>query len=76
MKNKIEDLRDHLFEVIEGLKDKSMDLDRAHAIAEVAQTVINSAKVEVDHMKITGQASGSGFLPGAGRKPALTGSKG
>lgn len=76
MKNKIEDLRDHLFETIEGLKDKSMDLDRAHAIVEVAQTIVNSAKVEVEHVKATGQITGSGFMPGPGRKPALEGPKG
>lgn len=77
MKNKIEDLRDHLFEVIEALKDKEnpMDLDRARTIAEVAQTMVNSAKVEVDHMKATGQVTGSGFLPDPSRRPALSGSE-
>ena len=48
-RNKINDLRDHLFETLEALKDpeKPMDLDRAKAICEVAQTIINTAKVEV-----------------------------
>lgn len=52
-KNKISDLRDHLFETLEALKDddKPMDLARAHAISEIAQTIINSAKVEVDLVK-------------------------
>ncbi len=47
------DLRNHLFETIEALKDeeKPMDLARANAVREVAQTIINSAKVEVDLMK-------------------------
>lgn len=56
MKNKIEDLRNHLFATLEALQDeeKPMDLDRAKVIAEVAQTVINSAKVEVDFAKVTG----------------------
>lgn len=56
------DLRDHLFEVIEGLKDdnKPMELERARAISEVAQTIINSAKVEVDLVKaINRSAPGS-----------------
>ncbi len=71
MKNKIGDLRDHLFEVIEALKDKEtpMDIDRARAVAEVAKVVIESAKVEVEHLKVTGAASGSGFIPQ--EKPAL-----
>ena len=54
--NKISDLRNHLFETIEALKDpdKPMDIDRAKAISDVAQTIINSAKVEVDLMKALG----------------------
>lgn len=65
MKNKIEDLRNHLFETIERLKDEDhpLDLERARAIAEVAQVVINSAKVEVEFLKATGQAKSTGFLP-------------
>lgn len=66
MKNKISDLRNHLFETLEALKDKDspMDLERARTISDVAQTIINSAKVEVDFMKQTG-AIGSGFIPEA-----------
>jgi hypothetical protein len=52
-RNKISDLRDHLFETIEQLNDpdKPMEIARAKAIAGVAQTIINSAKVEVDMAK-------------------------
>lgn len=55
-RNKNCDLRDHLFEVLEGLKDKEspMDVDRAKAICEVAQTIINSAKVDVDLARALG----------------------
>lgn len=69
MKNKIEDLRDHLFETIEALKDpeKPMALDRAKRISEVAQTIINSAKVENEFMELTGVA-GTGFIPNGTRK--------
>lgn len=65
MKNKIEDLRNHLFATIEGLRDpdEPMALDRAKAISDVAQTIINSAKVEVEFMKATGAMQGSGFVP-------------
>ena len=50
MKNKIEDLRNHLFVAIEALLDEEnpMDIDRAKAVADVAQVMINSAKVEVN----------------------------
>jgi hypothetical protein len=62
--NKIDDLRNHLFATLEALRDKDepMELERAKTIAAVAQTIINSAKVECDYIELTGQ-KGSGFLP-------------
>lgn len=65
MRNKIEDLRNHLFAVIEGLADPDnpMEIDRAIAIANVAQVLINSAKVEVEFMRVTDSVRGSGFIP-------------
>jgi len=64
MKNKIEHLRDHLFVTIESLldPDKPMDIERARAIAETAQVMINSAKVEVEYLKVTGHDRGTGFI--------------
>jgi len=76
-KNNILDLRDHLFETLEALKDKDspLALDRAKAICQVAQTIINSAKVEVDYLETAGELLGQTF-PDLGereffnRKPA------
>jgi hypothetical protein len=53
MKNSIEDLRNHLFETIESLKDqdKPMDIARAQAVADVAGKIIDTARVEVEHLK-------------------------
>jgi hypothetical protein len=64
-KNKINDLRNHLFETLEALKDdeKPMDLDRARAIADVAQVIVDSAKVEVTFLKVTGALQATGFIP-------------
>ncbi|MDE3022956.1 MAG: hypothetical protein KGI54_14050 [Pseudomonadota bacterium] len=64
MANDIDTLRDNLFETLAALRDKEnpMDIDRAKAISDVAQTIINSAKVEVDYMRITGGISASGFI--------------
>lgn len=61
--NTIQDLRAHLFATLDALRDKEkpMDIERAKAVSEVAQVIINSAKVEVDHMKVAG-GNGSGFL--------------
>jgi hypothetical protein len=64
MRNKIDDLRNHLFATIESLLDETnpMDIDRAKAISDVAQTIINSAKVEVDFLNKVG-GNGTGFIP-------------
>lgn len=64
MGNKIEDLRDHLFATLAALRnpDQPMDIDRAKAVAEVAKVIVDSAKVECEHMKLTG-GDGSGFIP-------------
>jgi hypothetical protein len=63
-RNKIEDLRDHLFVTIESLLDeeKPMEIDRAKAVADVAQVIVNSAKIEVDFLKATGSNGGTGFI--------------
>lgn len=71
-------LRAHLFDVLAGLKDKynPMDIERAKAVSDVAQTIINSAKVEVDFMKATGSTSSSGFISASvipDKKPVITG---
>ena len=65
MQNKMTHLRNHLFETLEMLKDQDnpMDLERAKVISDVAQTLINSAKVEVDFIKATEQTEvGSEFF--------------
>jgi hypothetical protein len=61
-KNTIADLRDHLFETLEMLKDpdKPMDIERARAVADVSQAIINTAKVEIDLVKaVSASAPGS-----------------
>lgn len=65
MKNKIEDLRNHLFAALEGLADEKnpMALDRAETISKVAQVLVNSAKVEVDFLRVTGAAKSTSFMP-------------
>jgi len=64
MKNQMVDLRNHLFATLEGLMDKEdpMELERAKAVTDVAQTLINSAKVEVDLVKVIGPEADSGFI--------------
>lgn len=72
MQNKIEDLRNHLFTQLERLNDDEemkdseklkMELERAKAIAELGQVIVNSAKVEVDYVRATKRSDGTGFIP-------------
>lgn len=64
-KNKIEDLRNHLFETLEALRneEKPMELERAREIANVARVLVESAKVEVEFVKVTGAVRSTDFLP-------------
>lgn len=63
MSNKVDDLRDILFDTIRAVKDGSMALDRAKAVGELTQVVVNTAKVEVEFIKATnGKGRASGFL--------------
>jgi hypothetical protein len=75
MANTIDDLRSHLFETLAALKDKDapMDLDRAQAVAEVAKVIVESAKVEVSFLKVTGALKSTGFLPEADKPAAAVG---
>lgn len=69
----IDDLRAHLFQTLEALSSKEdpMDIVRAKTISDVAQTIISSAKVEVDFAKVTGENS-SRFLPSVAHPPGLS----
>lgn len=63
-KNTMTDLRNHLFEVMEALKDdeKPMDIERAKAVVNVAQTIINSAKVEVEFLEAIDSSESTDFF--------------
>jgi hypothetical protein len=58
------DLRNHLFEVMEALKDedKPMDLERAKAVVGVAQVLVDTAKVEVQFLHVTDSAEATEFF--------------
>ncbi len=69
----IEDLRSVLFETLAGLKDGSVDLERAKAVSDLSQTIINTGKLEVEYMRQTGKG-GTGFVPQL-EAPADTGKR-
>lgn len=61
MANTINDLRTELFVAIKGIRDGSLDTEKAKLIAELSQVIINSAKVEVDYLNKVG-GTGTGFI--------------
>ncbi|WP_447896009.1 hypothetical protein [Vreelandella sp. GE22] len=70
MKNKIDDLRNHLFAQLERLGDESLkgdalkeELQRAKAVGEISGQVIDTARAENERLKILKRAPGTDFLP-------------
>lgn len=51
MKN-LNNLRDMLFDTLEKLKKNEIEVDKAKAINEMAQTIINTGKLEHDYLKL------------------------
>ena len=62
----INELREHLFATLRGVRDKEnpMDIDRAKAVVLVAGALIDTARVEIDFARVTGSESASKFLSG------------
>lgn len=61
-KNNIDTLRDHLFDTLRGLKEGTMSIETAEAVSLISQTIINTAKVEAEFAKATGENIASKFL--------------
>lgn len=59
----INQLREHLLATLADLRNREnpMEPDRARAVAQVASVLVDTAKVEVDYLKATGQDR-AGFL--------------
>jgi len=73
----MDDLRNHLFATLEALQDKQnpMDIERAKAIATVADVLVETAKVEVQFIEAAG-GKGSGFIAESpGNLRQITGGK-
>ncbi len=62
----IDELRSTLFDTLQALRNKKdpMDIERARAVTDVAQVIVNTVKVEIDHMRLTNR-TGSSFIPAA-----------
>jgi hypothetical protein len=67
----ITELRQQLLDTLKDLRNREqpMEPDRARAVAQVASVLVDTAKVEVEYLKVTNQDR-SGFL----EEPAQIGS--
>lgn len=50
-------LREQLFATLAGVKDGTIDLDRARAVNEIGKTLVDTARVEVDYLRVAGGES-------------------
>jgi len=67
-KNKIQDLRDHLFEELERLRDAKpeemkMEIERAKAFQGLSSAITATAKVEIDMVKAVSGTPETDFIP-------------
>jgi hypothetical protein len=61
MKNKMVDLKNHLFQALERLNDENLseeqiktEITRAQAVAEIGKVIVDGAKTSLMYAKITG----------------------
>lgn len=61
-RNKIEDLRNHLFMALERLNDDDLtaeqienEVKKAKAITSVSNAIVETAKMEINYITVTGQ---------------------
>lgn len=55
-------LRAHLFETLRAVRAGSVELDKARAINEISKTIIETGKLEVDHIRATDGDAKSSFI--------------
>lgn len=84
MNNKMVDLRNHLFMAIErlnaeGAPPSAEEITRARTVSELCKTLIDSARVEVDCMKVQSEFSNaaprSDFIEGTPAKALTNGAR-
>jgi len=62
MKNKMSDLKNHLFAALERLNDENLtdeqiksEIARSQAVAEIGKVIVDGAKTSLLHAKLTGK---------------------
>jgi hypothetical protein len=56
-------LRQKLAEVIDGVKDGSVQIEKAKTISALSQVMINTVKVEIDYLKVSGSKTKPTMIP-------------
>lgn len=64
MKNKISDLRDHMFAALERLGNEDLtpeemkaEIERSKAVSEVGKVIVESAKAQILFARLTGEGA-------------------
>lgn len=79
--NHVSTVRQHLLDQMKALRGATTpeamerELGRSKGLSELAQAVVNTAKVEVEYIKATGQGATPFLQTPAGQLPAPDGSK-
>jgi len=68
MTKNINDLRNSMFDALQLLKEGKITVQEAKAMSDIGQTIINSAKIEVDYIKAAGDGH-SEFIQGPEELP-------
>jgi hypothetical protein len=66
--NTLDDVNSILFDTLRDLRAKKITPEESEAVNRTAQTIINSAKAEIDFIKATDGRRGTTGLIDAGRK--------
>lgn len=80
--NHIDTVRQHLLDQLRALRSANspetvrQELDRSKGVSELAQAIVNTAKVEVEYLRAVGHPDASSKFLGAAQLPAPAGAEG
>ena len=75
MSTHIDDLRRRLFDAIDGVVAGTISVEQARQVSDLSQVIVNSAKIEVDYLRVTDGSKSAFIDPDQGRparRPALS----
>lgn len=59
----IDDLRQRLFDAIDGVKAGTTTVEQGKTIGDLAQVIVNTAKVEIDYARVANREHQTAFIP-------------